>query len=121
MKIAAYTETHTQIVGKRCDRCGHSVQLLSPQPSDSRTAVSLGAELARFLSIDIDEEHQLRRADLCESCASSLLDALRPFLPAFRTIASDDSAKGYRTYSYRLIHAETGRPFQVSSLVDEGA
>ena len=120
MKIASYNESHTSIVGKCCDHCLHRVQL-KPELLDSRTAVSLCAELARFLSVDIDEGHRLQRADLCETCASKLLNSLRPFLAAFRTIASDDPQRGYRTYSYRLIDAGTGRPFQVSSLFDDGA
>lgn len=121
MKIAAYTENHTRILGKCCDRCGHRVQLRAPEAPDGRTAVSLCAEMAGFVSVDIDESHQLQRADLCESCASELLDCLRPFLPAFRAIAADDPLKGYRTYSYHLIDRETGCPFQVSSLFDDGA
>lgn len=121
MKIASYTDTHTRFVGKQCDRCGYRVQFPSPEPLGGPTAVSLGAELGRFLSVDIDEGHQLQRADLCEACASSLLDCIRTFLPAFRPIASENPVNGLRTYSYRLIDAQTGRPFQVSSLFDDGA
>ena len=121
MKIVSYSDDQTCVVGKCCDRCGHRVQFQNRQLTESPTAVSLGAELARFLSIDIDEGHLLQRADLCESCASKLLDCVRPFLPAFRTIASDDPARGHRIYSYRVLDANTGRHFQVSSLVDDGA
>ena len=121
MKIVACSETHTRILGKHCDRCGHRAPLRDLEPPDGRTAVSPGADLGQFLSIDIDEGHQLRRADLCESCASKLLGCLYPFLPAFRTIASDHPVNGYRTYSYHFIDAATGRPFRVSSLFDEGA
>lgn len=121
MKIVSYSESHACVVGKRCDQCGHRIQFQSRDLPENPTTVSLGAELARFLSVDIDQGHQLQRADLCELCASQLLDRLSPFLPAFRTIASDDPARGYRTYSYQLIDADTGRPFQVSSLVDDCA
>lgn len=121
MKIACCTETQTRVVGKRCDRCGHRVQLQNPEVLSNRTAVSLGAELGRFISVDIDEGHQLQRADLCGDCAAILLESLRIFLPAFRPIASEDAVSGVRTYSYRLIDAETDRPFQVLSLFDDGA
>ena len=121
MKIACCTETQTHVVGKRCDRCGHRVQFPSPEALSERTAVSLGAELGRFITIDIDEGRLLQRADLCGPCAASLLESLRGFLPAFRPIASEDPTSGVRTYAYRLIDAETDRPFQVSSLFDDGA
>jgi hypothetical protein len=78
-------------------------------------------ELGRFVSVDIDEGHLLQRADLCEECAESLLKCIRAFLPAFRTIASEDPVSGVRTYSYRIIDAQTNRPFQVTSLFDDGA
>lgn len=121
MKIARCTDTHTHLVGKRCDHCGHRVQFQDPESSNGRTATSIGAELSRFVSIDIDEGHQLQRADLCEACASGLLDVIRTFLPAFRLIASEDPTSGIRNYSYRLIDAQTDKPFHVSSLFDEGA
>ena len=121
MKIARCTDIHTHLVGKRCDYCGHSVQFQNPESSNERTATSIGAEISRFISIDIDEGHQLQRADLCEICASSLMDGIRTFLPAFRLIASEDPVSGIRTYSYRLIDAKTDKPFHVSSLFDEGA
>ena len=121
MKIVSCTEARTQIVGKCCDRCGHRVQFQHPAAVHERTAVSLGAELGRFISIDIDEGHLLQRADLCDECAASLLESLRGFLPAFRPIASDDAVSGVRSYSYRLIDADTDHPFQVWSLFDDGA
>jgi len=121
MKIASCTDNRTRLVGKRCDRCGHRVKFQNPEALSGRTAVSLGAELGRFISVDLDEGHLLHRADLCEACAASLLDCLRAFLPAFRPIASEDPASGLRTFSYRVIDAETDRPFQVSSLFDDGA
>lgn len=121
MKIARCSETCTQFIGKRCDRCGQRTQFQNPELLSERTAVSLGAELGRFISIDIDEGHQLQRADLCGPCAASLLECLRDFLPAFRLIASDDPVSGLRTYMYRLIDAETDLPFRVWSMFDDGA
>ncbi|MDM4772954.1 hypothetical protein [Solimonas sp. SE-A11] len=121
MKIACCTDTHARLVGKRCDHCGHSVRFQDPESSGGRPATSIGAEIGRFISIDIDEGHQLQRSDLCEACASGLLDGIRTFLPAFRPIASEDPVSGIRTYSYRLIDAQTDKPFHVSSLFDEGA
>jgi len=121
MKIASYTETQTRIVGKRCDHCGHDVRLPVVETDGLRSAGSLSAELSRFVSIDIDQGHDLQRADLCERCASQLLENLRSFLPAFRQIASEHPVSGIRTWSYRLIDAETGHPFQVSSFFDTGA
>ncbi len=121
MKIVSYTDTQTQIAGKRCDHCGHSVTPFGPEMSGGRSAVSLGAECSRFVSIDIDQGHELQRADLCEQCASQLLEKLQTFLPAFRQISSEHPVTGIRTWSYRVIDAQTGRPFQVSSLFDDGA
>lgn len=121
MKIVSYTDTRTRIVGKHCDRCGHRVQFSAPGSLTGRTDVSLGAELGRFLSIDMDEGYQLHRADLCEACAAKFLDVLQTFLPAFRLIAAENPVSGLRSYSYRLIDAETGRTFEVSSLFDDGA
>lgn len=121
MKIVSCTETQTRIVGRRCDRCGHRVQFQHPPALNERTAVSFGAELGRFISVDIDEGHQLQRADLCGECGAMLLESLRAFLPAFRPIASDEALSGVRTYSYRLIDAATDHPFQVWSLFDDGA
>lgn len=121
MKIVSCADTHTRLVGKHCDRCDHRIQFQHPETLNERTAVSIGAEIGRFVTIDIDEGHLLQRADLCEACASSLLESIRSFLPAFRPIASEDPVSGIRTYSYRLIDAKTDRPFQVTSLFDEGA
>jgi len=120
MKIASYSDTLTQIVGRRCDRCGRCVRLQAEVPG-GRSAVSLGAELSRFVSVDLDHGDKLHRADLCEPCSSKLLERIREFLPAFREIATDDPASGIRTFSYRMIDMKTNRAFRVSSLFDEGA
>jgi len=120
MKFVSYNDTQTEIVGKRCDRCGRCVRLQVDSLS-GRSAVSLGAELSRFLSIDLEYGNKLHRADLCESCSSALLDRIRKFLPAFREIAADDPTSGVRTFSYRVLDATTNHPFRVVSLFDEGA
>lgn len=121
MKIASYTDTQTQIVGKRCDSCGRCVRLPDLEVPGARTAVSIGAELSRFMTIDIDYGDKLHRADLCDACSSRLLESVRKFLPAFREIAAEHLLSGLRTFSYRMLDAATDRTFNVSSLFDEGA
>lgn len=111
----------TPVVGRICDRCGHRVELSkgSPPPYD-RTDVSIGAELSRFVSIDLNQNSKLYRADLCRSCGEVLLEMLRPMMASMRKIA-EPNENGVRIFNYQAVYAADGERFSISSIIDDGA
>lgn len=120
MKIVKCVGVGTELVGKICDHCGDKVQVDFGEEDSPSATVARALLLGRFVEIDIDQSSCLQRADLCERCVSQVLDAMRPFLCSFRDIArTGERGDRRRSYKYRMIDAETGHPFEVSSMVDE--
>jgi len=111
----------TPQLGRICDRCGHRVQQhRDMSPTDERSAVSIGAELAKFVTLDLDQNSEQYRADLCPACGELAYEMLRPLLVHMRKIAGRD-LRGLRTYNYQAVDAESGQSFSVSSIIGDGA
>lgn len=120
MKILKTRTFPAKVLGIECDRCRRRVQMTDSENGD-RSAVSAGAELARFIAVDIAYNHAITRVDLCPPCASEFLESVRALLRFMRPIAETDAVSGRRSYEYRAIDSESGNSFHVSSLVDDGA
>lgn len=111
----------TPELGRICDRCGHRVQQHRHlSGNDERSAVAIGVEISRFVTIDFDQNDMLHRADLCPACGEVVFEMLRPLMVHMRAIADRDS-RGLRTYKYKAVDAQSGQIFSVASIIDDGA
>lgn len=123
MKILNPETLPATIRGLECDSCRHRVVMgqMSTDPDREGSDVQRGAEIARFVTLDMEQSGSLMRADFCPACASEILEGIRRFLPKFRRIARRDPRNGARTFDYHAIDAKSGSIFAVSSLIDDGA